>query len=185
MHTKWWSWCRYDLISEENTTPMQDTAAAGRWRLVLGYRASKSQSWNLTQSLLDSESGVADRALFAFASCALSEGPHTHKRNLRVDTNKLCPSPQWLFLDPCSWNWGYPHGWCSLLWGGQLTWERGLDVGLGVGLCISAKNVILSIPKWMSLRVRVRVPLTLWMPHSWGGRWMSEYNALKYGPGQA
>lgn len=83
--------------------------------------ASKSQNWNLTQSLLDSESGVADRALFAFANCALSEGPHTHMCDLRVGTNKLCSSPQWLFLHPCSWNWGYPHGWCSLLWGGQLT----------------------------------------------------------------
>lgn len=149
---------------------MQETAAAEQW----GYRASKSQGWNLTQNLLDSENGVADRALFTFANCALSDGPRKHVCDFLDGTNKLCPSPQWLLLDSCSWNWGYPRGWCSLLEGRQLTWERGLNVGSGVELSTWAKHMILSIPKEMSLRVQVCIPLILWMPRSWGGRWMSE-----------
>lgn len=60
------------------------------WQLEVGYRASKCQSWNLTQSPLDSKTGAADPA--ALSICGkFCEWGTLHGCDLPASIYQLCP----------------------------------------------------------------------------------------------
>lgn len=145
-------------------------------------RASKDQSCNLTQSPLDSKTGAADQVslrictvLWVRTSYACVWPPGQYVQALSPSPMAV-PWPTFLELAICTWV-AQSNG------GGRFTGERHLYVGRRVGLSTLAKKFCdPEYPKMSAQSPGMYSPDPV--DSSLKGRCVSEWDALKYRPGE-